>query len=721
MNSFLFSRQHQIAPNWFTTISSFETMFTNAILIAKRILCRMSLTTQTKWDIKKHDLEGALPIIDPVMRITKNENKSQNRWTFWGLYIRDGLMGSILNLLWLNPIALVLMLVEMMANCMSTYAMTVLTTKLTTLINTSNHPLQSTDSIPSINLLILMIGVVLFAGNLTTLIKRLLRGASTYYKNQIIIRIKTVVVDHMSKSSPETDSEFSLGDKVDALDRFVWVYDNVTNTLVELTVHAVRSLTFCLYVIYIDIRMLPIYIVVYYSVWRFVISQTSQKNPNNGEAFMVRFYNDIATSEMLKVNPQFRSLYTEASVPSVIKANLNVMPDPDELTKEDAERSIGRKVVHPDVVARFMETIHYYSIRNMNWMDSHEKLVVVRNTVNMIIIIFMLYTSQYSLALIILINRSSMFGLFDMYSNMMRIEKSANKSMENIIKILETIDKQTEKGETPVEQFVKQDMSNIVSITIDDLAIVIPAQQKRNKESLDEDEKEEKIVNYNRSIVLSHVDIDVRHHKCLLLDGHTGCGKSVTINALAGRYSKKVCRSMRVGYSDGSVANVEFNEILGSRCYVSQMLSDDYKYNGKIAMPIFALFPGASDIAEITEFLTSVFMIKRSSIPTLLTDTPHSKLSGGEIQRYVVASQVWKALRIRTDIMILDEVDRALDKETAVHVISWIIDNIDSFFVVVSHLTEVKEMLYAKKCVTQVWTYDDTTNKQEIRILPNRV
>ena len=83
----------------------------------------------------------------------------------------------------------------------------------------------------------------------------------------------------------------------------------------------------------------------------------------------------------------------------------------------------------------------------------------------------------------------------------------------------------------------------------------------------------------------------------------------------------------------------------------------------------------------------------------------------------IVASQIWQAMNICPDIIIMDEIDKALDKETAVHVMSWIVANVNSFFVIVSHLTEVKQMLFDGNYVSQVWTYEDGFNNGQINII----
>ncbi|VBB18044.1 peptidase domain-containing ABC transporter [Yasminevirus sp. GU-2018] len=692
---------------------------------------------------RKVDIEQGETLLSETEISTKQQPPDSN-WTFWHVYIAHGLNGSVWNIFYLDPVATVLVIIEILANTLNTYSMTIVTQMLTSMsnINTNEHattkvpppaPMQGPSLITTyetpVTFFVILLMCVMFTTDVTRGFKRALRHKSLFYKNRIIRSIENVIVSHIKKASPETLKEYSIDDRNEALNRFVWVYDNVTDTLIDTAVQTARSVTFCSYLVYKEPRLIPILAVIYAVMWKYVIPHTSKKRGgDSGEVFWQRAYYDIATDDAICANPLYNTLYTDEMIGrSTLDDTTQI--DVKKLASIEQSVSADGKVVRPNVVERYMETIRYYSLKHLEWSDSHDTMQTVQNVMAFLIIVFLVHIGLYGTALIVLINRGSLFGVLATYSDMKRCEKNAEKSMEKIVVILDAIDQQIEsaKKEDVLHQVIDPLCSHLArdhisSIKIEGLNIVIPAQKVLKKEeSSDEDlaesdEKRQPAFNYDRHIVLDTAKLDIVPNKCLLLDGHTGCGKSVTINALAGLYSKKLCRRMTIGLKSGQSVDAEFNQILGSRCYVSQMLSEDYKYNGKIALPLYKLFPGVKSIEEITHFLSSVFALKPASIPESLSDTPHSKLSGGEIQRYVVASQVWRALKIRPDIMILDEVDRALDKETAVKVISWIVTNVNCFFVIVSHLTEVKQMLFEKQCVQQVWTYDDTTDKYQISI-----
>lgn len=471
---------------------------------------------------------------------------------------------------------------------------------------------------------------------------------------------------------------------------------------------------------------------IYIILWRYIVPRTNKYNDNdkNSNTFWIRSYYDIATKESISVNPLFEQQYQSEVMDNdrcemIINEQLklsNTSFDIKKIAKDEAENSAQGKVVRPNVPERYMETIHYYSLKHQNWSDTHDNIQTVQNVVSFLIIMFLVSSELYETALVVLINRSSMFGILTSYSDMKRCEKSSEQSMEKIVKILDAVDKQLELSNTKIIQIIDPDTNHdtrvrLETIFIKEMKINISSAKINTDTDTDtiieinsgneENETSKDSLN-NRYISLTSAEISITPHKCLLLEGRTGCGKSVTINALAGLYSEKICSNMNVTLRSGKTIDAEFNQLLGSRCYISQLLSDDYKYNGKIDMPLYKLFPEAKDINQISSFLKDVFSFKDSCIPLSLEEPPHSKLSGGEVQRYIVASQIWRILKIRPDIVIMDEIDRALDKETAVQIVSWIVENISCFFIIVSHLTEVKQMLFDKNYVSQIWTYDES-------------
>lgn len=698
------------------------------------ILCKKQYLLTTTYD--NHDIESGTNLANP------HAKKKKSRWTFWAIYINYGLNGFLFNLFILNPIALILIVCELSINIISTMATTKLTqsitsitsnkiTNITNIMNSTvtksiNTAITYTDTdIPTIYEMIWLLIPVMFATDMSTILKRLLRNKSMFYKNLILEKIQKVVINHMLITSPENDKEFSISDQYEALNRFVWVYDNITDTIINTAVQTARSMTLCLYLVWRVPMLLPFLVIVYTIVIKVIIPNTSrkQKGPTDSHKIWERAYYDTSIVGLNKVNPLFNQLYDFITSPA---SAVNENGDIDSKLIDEKEinlRSNGKTVatlatlatLAPNISHKYMDIIQYYSIRQNNFSNVYDNLKVVYDGITLIIIVILLCTSNYEIALIVLIDRASLFSMIDNYSEIFRCEKNAERSMESIVKILDAVDAQ---GVNECIQKIPQDIDvdqsdekrkKIKIIEITGLRISIQAHGLNNQQDKKSDE-------YDKYIFLDSARVNVTPGKCLMLDGNSGCGKTMTLNALAGLISKNTCEVLTVTFSDESQLKTQFNKLIGSRCIISQNLSNDLNYNGKLSLPMFKLFPGVKTIDEISKYLTDVFRLKPNCIPDRLTDHPHSKLSGGEIQRYVVASQIWKALRLKPDIMILDEIDRALDKDIAVHVIGWITKNLPSFFIVVTHLTEVKMDLIKRRVVEQTWRYD-SSDKYMIRIV----
>lgn len=632
--------------------------------------------------------------------------QTKSRWTYWSIYLQYGVEGSVWNLFYLNPIVSFLVVLEIIANSVSTFAMTSITKAL---MNKSGSAFESRYYF------LLLLGFVLFATDITKFAKRLFRIWSLFYKGRILRRINKGIIDHLSLASFETKTNFaSICEQFEALNQFVWTYDNVTDTLVDMVIQIARFTTFCTYIIYTEPRLIFVLCITYVILWRYIAKPTMQKK--SGNEFYSRAYYDMLTKDNNDVNPLFKQIYQsfESNRCDMI---VNDEYDYEHIARDEASfASRLGKGVQTDVLERYMELIHYYIRRTFDWVFAQDTVLFSQNVASFLIVGFLFVVEKYEIAMLVMINRSVMFGIMASYSDAKRCEQSSERSMEKIVKILNAIDTQIESEVDTctaapvqiVDSDIKYDLRvRLTKIIICNMMIPIPIPKTTSQ-------VQSKV--YPTMIRLDTTEILVEPHKCLLLDGRTGCGKSMTINILAGLYRGTVCDKMNVVFSDYSLKSAEFNQLLGSRVLISQLLADDYKYNGKIDLPIYKLFPGAKSIEQVSAFLKDVFRFKDSCIPTSLEETPHSRLSGGEIQRYVVATSIWQTIMIRPDIIIMDEIDKALDKETALHVVSWIVNNISSYFVIVSHLTEVKQMLFDTGYVNQVWTYDEETDASQIII-----
>lgn len=669
--------------------------------------------------------------------------ETKTNWTYWGMYLQYGLEGSIWNIIYLNPVITVLVLFEIIINVANTYAMTVITHNLMKLAN----PSSNSDDVPILEHLstekfIVLLGLILFTSDITKITNRLLRKWSLFYTHRILRRIKYAVIDHINLASSEIRQEYDLNERFEGINQFIWTYENITGTLIETIIKTSRFLTFCSYIVYKEPRLLFGMIIIYAIMWRYIIPHVVQETQYNGKKLWMNAYYDMVITESFNINPLYERLYQSSEKNRELYDKIESLDidicDIEKIIYD--EMSSSSKVVRPNASERYMEILKYYTLKNKGWHDRNDNIQFAQNMVAYMLIIFVFILGLYETAIIILINRSTMFSLLSCYSDIQNCEKNSERQLEKIRKFLNAVDKYLEENKNKiVKQLFTSDevcKQKIVSLSIKDLKISIPS--NKTNESVDSTKSTDTTKSIEtdktsyieqspmRYLSLESANISITPHKCLLLDGKTGCGKSMTINALAGLYTGSICKKMcaTIGSTNNCETmniDIEFNQILDARCYIGQMLSDDYKYNSAIHLSLHKLFPGAETIKHVKKFLKDIFALKDSSIPSSLTDTPPLKLSGGELQRYVVASQIWRIIRVQPNIVILDEIDRALDKETAVKVISWIIDNISSYFVIVSHLTEVKQMLFEKNCINQIWTYDEISDHQQIKICTNNV
>jgi len=190
----------------------------------------------------------------------------------------------------------------------------------------------------------------------------------------------------------------------------------------------------------------------------------------------------------------------------------------------------------------------------------------------------------------------------------------------------------------------------------------------------------------------------------ILLDGISGSGKSTVMNAIAGLYDGKVTESFCI---DGESYDDEFRSISHVREYCRQDVLDGYKSNmfRTIHMTLTELFPNGT-YDEIKEFLGHFGV--QSKIPTDMC-TKISKtqngLCGGEARRFIVAVQVWRALKNGALILILDEPTREIDEKQSIQIFEYIRRIYHGAIILTLHEKSIKEHL--DKWVSQTWQFAD--------------
>jgi energy-coupling factor transporter ATP-binding protein EcfA2 len=635
-----------------------------------------------------------------------------DKYTFWKMYVNYGLDGKILNFFRMDLTVITIILFEFVFNLINSFTSTKITKVLMSFAVGNDTSLQSNiilefNTITSILIFMLMLFWVIFSFDTSEYLRYVLSKKIQTFSLNIIKNIQDVVINKIQSAPFEIDNNYGISEKDEMFNSFNWTYNDVTMNLVDICIQIARSITFCIYIMYYDPKLIIIIIIMYGFVWK-ILPYLNQEAKKKKVFLWESCYYSIYESQNNKMNPLYQNLYCNNNDPNLVFP-IEIIGTTDHEFQDSFNKG---NIVKPDIIRNHINVLRYYNQKRQNWDNKQKILSLLQNGITFILICLMIYQKHYETAITMLINRTYIFGIISAYNFIISIEKNSERSLEKITKILKEIDDFESLNErySSTINIIDEKKDHIKSVHIKDL--IIPISNSNNEIS---DSEETKCINFE--IVLDESIINYENHRCLLLEGGTGCGKSTTIKFFAGLYTKSMCKEMKISLTDGKIINKEFNSIPSSRCYVSQLLSEEFKYNNKIKEPMYKMFPGANDIKEISEFLQDIFDIKSSCIPEKITDHPHKNLSGGEVQRYTIASQIWRIKKVKPDCVILDEIDRALDKKTACKIMNWIIDNVDSFFVIVTHLTEVKELLMNKKCVSQIWKYD-SINSNQIKINP---
>lgn len=217
-------------------------------------------------------------------------------------------------------------------------------------------------------------------------------------------------------------------------------------------------------------------------------------------------------------------------------------------------------------------------------------------------------------------------------------------------------------------------------------------------------------VNDNITLVYNgEITIKPSPDKCsiVLLNGPKGCGKSVTMDILAGLYDKSITDTFEIDGKDVRCYG-EFRMIQPYRIYMRQCVLDDFKANrfNTIIMSIRQMFPRINSHNEFETFMKPFNIIHK--LPTDY-DTQISKdergLSPGESQTLMMASNIWKSLKLKIPILLLDEPERNIDIENIKNIFSYIMKNYSGILFLITHMHELKQFISSN--VRMEFIYND--------------
>jgi len=217
-------------------------------------------------------------------------------------------------------------------------------------------------------------------------------------------------------------------------------------------------------------------------------------------------------------------------------------------------------------------------------------------------------------------------------------------------------------------------------------------------------------VNDNITLVY-HGEITIKpsHDKCsiVLLNGPKGCGKSVTMDILAGLYDKSITDSFEIDGKDVRSYG-EFRAIQPYRIYMRQCVLDDFKANrfNTIIMTIRQLFPRIHSHDEFQLFMKPFNILHK--LPTdydAQISRDERGLSPGESQTLMLASNIWKALTLKIPILLLDEPERNIDIDNIKSIFTYITRHYYGVLFLITHMTELKQFISSN--VRMEFIYND--------------
>lgn len=217
-------------------------------------------------------------------------------------------------------------------------------------------------------------------------------------------------------------------------------------------------------------------------------------------------------------------------------------------------------------------------------------------------------------------------------------------------------------------------------------------------------------VNDNITLVYNgEIIIKPSHDKCsiVLLNGPKGCGKSVTMDILAGLYDKSITDVFEIDGKD--VRNYgEFRAIQFYRIYMRQCVLDDFKANrfNTIIMTIHQMFPRIHSHAEFEAFIKPFNILhKLPNDYDAQISRDERGLSPGESQTLMLASNIWKALTLKIPILLLDEPERNIDIDNIKSIFTYITKHYCGVLFLITHMHELKQFITSN--VRMEFVYND--------------
>ena len=630
---------------------------------------------------------------------TKNRKKEKSsRWKFWDIYYRIGLKNNWRNFFLENKLIIPQITVDIVLRLIVTSTFGSVMKALTSLSTKGNTDIWTPY-------LYVFMALMIFNLDVLNLVNIIFHESKVAYRNLIVKRIMHDGAMRMYSSQPSLLLKHNSDSYSLALPSYSFGFEDITDNISDFIVQFLRTLLFFVYIMSVEPRIFVPFLISYNVVVKklvpLIMYDPAFRNMNSH--WKTYHYNVIAD-------------HGKAYNPTVINTVFE-----NKLTGTSSLQVISDE----------------YSNRVTKMARSNYYLSFVKGCIVFGMTLFACQFGRYDLALHIIMSGRSVFEVVDIWVKCQQIQSRADRNMNKMLDILDAIDanQNTSNDEiSPVfkgDQFSYQTDSNttgISQISFDSMVLKFEKDTHVDPSISDletnKSNEEKRKVSDNIMICVPKTQIVIENRKITLLNGPLGCGKTSIFKAMAGMSDDGTCETsnLKILFNNGEV-RTEFDQIRSQRYIILQFMTEMYLYNGNIRSKAKVLFPGANNIEEIRDFLITAFKLKPTLLPTTLDGKFTKNLSGGERQCVVVAIQFWMIMKIpKTQrlIIMLDEIFRSIDDGTALHIMNWILSNVDAYFFVIEHLPEVKTMIRKSPHLDGIWDFViDDSNPNKVNVVIN--
>lgn len=511
------------------------------------------------------------------------------------------------------------------------------------------------------NINIFVIGSIFVFQIYNKIIDLVLFNPSNAKKVEVVNLVQNYLKQRFLEGNNKFHDSYDISEKFNALISNMWNYDTIHKTVSDLISSCIRTITILIQLSYSDYKIGLIIIfghIVLFTVIPKISKYIENKNKDiKTRELYARSYTDVVIFEENRTNPSYNSIQ-----------------------KENMNKSLG------NIVLGYATKSYFYTIENL--LNELCNITVI-----LLIIALLKYNDSIDGIILILFNRSYIFGFVNEYNSMIEIEKNSEKHMKELFEMLQTI----QSSEKELNMITTENYN--VNLNMNDEIII----NNLNYEIINQDKK------LTKKIISDNLKIQIKKG-IVLLNGRTGAGKSLTTKILGGFYDGKICD---ITLNHDKISN--FSQFNNSRVIISQKIAEDYAYNGSIKMTLEQLYPSGT-YDEILKFLANFDL--ENKIPENLQDKFNDKLSGGERQRVALSSCIWKTFKNPiAKMMIIDEPEKGIDETTCIKIMNFIISNFDGLLFLITHNEKIKEIY--EKNIVQKWNFVEEDDGVITKIIPS--